>query len=255
MAAVRLRRRGARAVSTLAILGAVLFSAPAVAFAQAPTPEVVDPAAQDPSGPITSADEQFVIAVRLAGLWEIPAGDMASEKGESQRVKEVGEALREQHKELDGLAVDAAAKLNIQLPNEPNQDQSNWLAEMEAAEGAEFDEIFVARLRAAHGKIIPVVSTIRAATRNDVVRALAQQTNAFVMTHLTLLESTDLVNYAGLPAAPNAQADPVTGANALLAAAQARGATGGFDTTAIWLVLVVAVVAGAFGAVRIIRSR
>ncbi|MDP9796903.1 putative outer membrane protein [Catenuloplanes nepalensis] len=236
-------------------MGAVLFATPAVAFAQAPTPEVVDPAAQDASGPITSADEQFVIAVRLAGLWEIPSGEMAVEKGESERVQEVGAAIREQHVELDGLAVDAAAKLNIQLPNEPNQDQSNWLAEMEAAEGAEFDEIFVSRLRAAHGKIIPVVSTIRASTRNDVVRALAQQTNAFVMTHLTLLESTDLVNYAGLPAAPNAQADPVTGANALLAAAQARGATGGFDTTAIWLVLVVAVVAGAFGAVRIIRSR
>ncbi|GAB7043041.1 DUF4142 domain-containing protein [Catenuloplanes niger JCM 9533] len=255
MAAVRLRRRGARAVSTLAILGAVLFSAPAVAFAQAPTPEVVEPAEQDPSGPITSADEQFVIAVRLAGLWEIPAGEMAGDKGESQKVKEVGDSIRQQHIELDELTVNAAAKLNIQLPNEPNQDQSNWLAEMEAAEGAEFDEIFVARLRAAHGKIFPVVSTIRASTRNDVVRALAQQTNAFVLTHITLLESTDLVNYAGLPAAPNAQADPVTGANALLAAAQARGATGGFDTTAIWLVLVVAVVAGAFGAVRIIRSR
>ncbi|MFI5842376.1 DUF4142 domain-containing protein [Catenuloplanes sp. NPDC051500] len=254
MVAVRLRQRGVRAVSTLAVLGAVLFSAPAVAFA-APTPGVVDPAAQDASGPVTSADEQFVIAVRLAGLWEIPAGEMAIEKGESQRVQEVGAAIREQHVELDELTRNVAEKLNVQLPDQPNQDQQNWLAEMEAAEGAQFDEIFVARLRAAHGKIFPVIGTIRGSTRNDVVRALAQQANTFVLTHLTLLESTDLVNYAALPAAPNAQADPVTGANALLAAAQARGATGGFDTTAIWLVLVVAVVAGAFGAVRIIRSR
>ena len=66
---------------------------------------------------------------------------------------------------------------------------------MEAANATTFDQIYVDRLRAAHGKIFPAIATIRASTRNDSVRQLAQQANQFVMTHMTLLESSGIVDY------------------------------------------------------------
>ena len=65
-----------------------------------------------------------------------------------------------------------------------------------------FDQIYIDRLRAAHGKIFPAIATIRASTRNDAVRKLAQQANQFVMTHMTLLESSGIVDYGALPTAP-----------------------------------------------------
>jgi putative membrane protein len=79
---------------------------------------------------------------------------------------------------------------------------------MRAAEGEEFDQIYIDRLRAAHGKIFPAIATIRTSTRNDTVRKLAQRANQFVMTHLTLLESSDLVDFAALPTAPPPNAPP-----------------------------------------------
>ena len=153
-------------------------------------------------GTVAEADRDFAIKVRLAGLWEIPAGEMAQEKSGNARIRKIGKDIAAQHVVLDRMVREAARKLKIKLPGKPNADQQTWLAEMRDAEGAEFDRIYVDRLRAAHGKIFPAIATIRASTRNDTVRKLAQRANQFVMTHLTLLESSGIVDFAALPTAP-----------------------------------------------------
>jgi putative membrane protein len=88
---------------------------------------------------------------------------------------------------------------------------------MRDAEGEQFDKVYIDRLRAAHGKIFPAIATIRTSTRNDTVRKLAQQANQFVMTHLTLLESSGIVDFRSLPTAPA----PSASAAPALAAAEA----------------------------------
>ena len=209
-------------------------------------------------GDISEADEDFVIKVRLAGLWEIPAGEMAQKKSDSTRIKKIGRSIADQHNELDELTRNAAEKLRIDLPDEPNKDQQGWLDEMEAAEGEEFDQIYIDRLRAAHGKIFPAIATIRATTRNDTVRKLAQQTNQFVMTHMTLLESSNIVDYAALPTAPapaNPGSGPVPVDGQMLAAASSSGGIPGVSTTVILLVLAAALVAGVITSMRIFRAR
>ncbi|MEJ3743638.1 DUF4142 domain-containing protein [Actinomycetes bacterium KLBMP 9797] len=208
-----------------------------------------------PDTPLTAADKNLLSAVRLAGLWEMPAGNMAVEKGGRVRVRQVGAEIAKQHAELDRLVVEAANKLNYQLPNEPNQDQQKWLAEMEEARaGNDFDQVFVDRLRAAHGKIFPVVGGVRSGTRNDVVRKLAQDTNGFVMNHLTLLESTGLVKYSELPLPPDPQ---TTTKNGFLGNAIATGSQsgGGLNPTVIWVVLLVALMAGGVATFKLFRPR
>ncbi|HEX5199702.1 MAG TPA: DUF4142 domain-containing protein [Actinoplanes sp.] len=153
-------------------------------------------------GTLSAADRDFVTKVRLAGLWEIPAGEMAQRKSDSPRIRSIGKSISAQHVALDELTRTAARKLKIKLPDKPNADQQKWLAEMRDAEGEEFDQIYIDRLRAAHGKIFPAIASIRAGTRNDTVRRLAQQANQFVMTHLTLLESSNIVDYRALPTVP-----------------------------------------------------
>jgi len=164
----------------------------------------------------------------------------------------VGAEIAKQHAQLDRLVVDAANKLNYRLPDEPNTDQQKWLAEMEEAKaGADFDQVFVDRLRAAHGKIFPVIGGVRSGTRNDIVRKLAADANGFVLNHLTLLESTGLVKYSELPLPP----DPPQAANSgILNGAQARAQIGGVDPAVIWVVLLAALVAGGATTFRLFRS-
>jgi predicted outer membrane protein len=214
-------------------------------------------ASAQPVGPaqLGASDLALLNGVRLAGLWEMPAGQMASERGSSQRVREVGAEIAAQHAELDQLVVDAANKLGVQLPTEPNADQQKWLNEMRgAASDREFDRIFVERLRAAHGKIFPVIGAVRSGTRNEIVRKLAQDSNAFVLNHLTLLESTGLVRYAELPPAALPADQPKI--DSLQEAALARTAAGsGFNPMVIWLVVLVAGVLGIGGTWRLFKPR
>jgi putative membrane protein len=194
------------------------------------------------AGAVSPADRDFVIKVRLAGLWEVPASNMAQEKSDDPRIVNIGKSISAQHVLLDKLDRDVAKKLNIDLPQQPNGDQQGWLAEMRNANPTTFDQIYVDRLRAAHGKIFPAIATIRASTRNDSVRQLAQQANQFVLTHITLLESSGIVDYGALPTA----AAPTT---------PSPSSIPGVNTTVILVVLAAALVAGVITTMRIFRAR
>ncbi|GAA0795224.1 DUF4142 domain-containing protein [Spirilliplanes yamanashiensis] len=206
------------------------------------------------AGALTAADKDLVVKVRLAGLWEIPAGEMAQEKSNDERIREIGREIADQHRQLDKFARDAAKKLKIALPDEPNEDQQGWLDEMEAAEGEEFDQIYIDRLRSAHGKIFPAIATVRASTRNDTVRKLAQRSNQFVATHLTLLEDSGIVDFKSLPTAPPPNAP--TGAPALpVASVTTPGVLSSTNLPVLLIVLVGGLAAGGFATSRFLASR
>ena len=200
--------------------------------------------------PLTPSDRDFVVRVRLAGLWEMPAGTMAMTKGADPRVRQIGRDIATQHVTLDRLTRQAAAQLAVPLPDRPTPEQQGWLLEMQRTSATDFDHVFVLRLRAAHGLIFPAIAAVRAGTHNDVVRRLAQEANQFVMTHLTLLESTGLVNYAADVPSP---ADPAPLHLTALASVQARAAAGGAPSPLLWVVLSLALLTATAAAVRVIR--
>ena len=210
----------------------------------------------DGAGSLSAADKDLVVKVRLAGLWEIPAGEMAQQKSQDPRIQKIGRDIAAQHEVLDALDRAAAKKLRIVVPNKPNSDQQKWLAEMRDAEGAEFDEIYIDRLRAAHGKIFPAIGTVRATTRNDTVRKLAQQANQFVVTHMTLLESSGIVDFAALPTAPNpaaaASSAPATAARPLVAADRTATST---SLPVVLLALAAGLGVGVFATLRFAGNR
>lgn len=150
-------------------------------------------------GPLSPADRDIVIRVRLAGLWEAPAGAEATQRAADPKVRQVGEHLAREHTTLDETVRSVAGQLGIALPNAPTAEQRGWLDELDRARGAQFDQTFVDRLRAAHGTVFGLLSGVRAGTRNDLVRSFAQSAVDIVMRHMTLLESTGLVHFADLP--------------------------------------------------------
>jgi predicted outer membrane protein len=198
-----------------------------------------------PSGPLGPADRDLIVRVRLAGLWEQPAGDMARQKG-TAKVKEIGNKIANEHHDLDLETQKIAATLGVALPDVPNSDQQGWLNEMSAAQaGPQFDRVFIDRLRNAHGKIFPAIANVRAGTRNSLVREFAAVGNEYVMRHMGYLESSGIVNWADLPLPPVPAGTPV----------DYRRNGSGVDPLVIWLVLGVAVIAGLATTVRAVRLR
>ncbi|MBT2896372.1 DUF4142 domain-containing protein [Streptomyces sp. McG3] len=149
-------------------------------------------------GPLSATDRDFLVKVRLAGLWELPAGQQAIERAPSEATKAAGDHLVVGHTDLDRRARDVAAKLGVELPNQPTEQQQAWLAELTAASGDAYERKFANILRAAHGKVFGLIGQVRHTTRNTLIRQLASDANQTVLDHITMLEATGFVDFDAL---------------------------------------------------------
>jgi putative membrane protein len=155
-------------------------------------------------GPMGPAGKDMLVKVRLAGLWEGPAGRLGLEKSANPLVKEAGRHLVMGHTELDAKVLELGRTLNVQLPSEANADQQGWIAEMTNAPAgsAEFDRIFANRLRAAHGGVYKFLAVVRTGTRNTLIRDFAKRCMEVVLDHIQVLESTGMVDFNDTKAIP-----------------------------------------------------
>ena len=240
------------AAAALALSLLVPLALPGVAHAD--DPPGAGPVEQTPLGPITAQDKELLVKVRLAGLWEMPMGEEAQTRAASTRVKEVGAQLAGDHTFLDERVVRLASQMGVALPDEANADQQSWMAEMRSRTGAAFDDSFANRLRAAHGAIFPVVSTVRATTRNEAIRQFAQVCNQIVLKHMTLLESTNLVTDRGLAKPVAAGAAPAAAVDADLVRASAQVPSGGPSPLGVLLMCLAGAVV-TIGILRLLRPR
>lgn len=161
-------------------------------------------------GPLSAADRDLLVKVRLAGLWEIPAGQQAMERAPTEAIKEAGDHLIVGHTDLDQRVRGVAARLGVELPNQPTEQQQGWLKELTEASGETYQRKFANLLRVAHGKVFSVIAQVRDTTRNTLIRQLATDANQTVLDHITMLEATGLVDFDGIAngAASNATAVP-----------------------------------------------
>jgi predicted outer membrane protein len=154
-------------------------------------------------GPLSPADRDLLVKVRLACLWEMSTGQQMQQQATSPAVKEAGRKISAEHTELDQKTREIADKLGVLLPSTPSAQQIAWMKEITAATGSDYDRIAVQRLREAHGIVLPLLAQVRVGTRNDAVRAFAIEGTQYVNRHLTYLEDTGLVNYPALPDTPS----------------------------------------------------
>ncbi|MGW7263784.1 DUF4142 domain-containing protein [Streptomyces sp. NPDC054842] len=172
-------------------------------------------------GPLSASDRDLIVRVRLAGLWELPAGQQAIERAPTKAIKEAGDHLIVGHTDLDKRVRIIAAQLGVELPNQPNEQQQGWLDELTAAQGKDYERKFANLLRSAHGKIFPAIGAVRNSTRNTLVRQLASDANQTVLDHITVLEKTGEVDFdaiandtaAGATASPTGPPPPTVGSS------------------------------------------
>jgi predicted outer membrane protein len=155
-------------------------------------------------GPMGPAGKDMLVKVRLAGLWEGPAGRLGLEKSANPRIKEAGRHLITGHAELDAKVLELGRTLNVPLPSEANSDQQGWIAEMTNAPAGsvEFDRIFANRLRAAHGGVYKFLAVVRTGTRNTAIRDFAKRCMEVVLDHIQVLEASGMVDFNDTKAIP-----------------------------------------------------
>lgn len=152
-----------------------------------------------PSGPLSPGDRLLLAKVRQANLWETPTAQQANQQGFSQRVKDVGMTLMQDHVQLNQQTNDLAGQLHVPLPNEPNPQQKGWMADLANKAGPDYDRTWATDLRMAHAQVFQLAAQVRGLTRNTQMRAFADVALNLVGKHMRLLESTGVVDFPSLP--------------------------------------------------------
>jgi predicted outer membrane protein len=148
--------------------------------------------------PLTS-EQDILNKVKQAGLWEMPVGTELSLRGQAARVRDVGAKIAAEHHQLDQITEAAAAELGFTLTTDPTIDQKLWMAEIRNASIEDIDRIAINRLRAAHGKVLPLLAQVKVGTRDPIIRDFVTESMVYVSRHITYLESTGLVEFNALP--------------------------------------------------------
>ncbi|KIE28855.1 Tat pathway signal sequence domain protein [Streptomyces sp. MUSC 125] len=192
---------------------AVALLYPLWSYAHRPDPASADvlsaQTVMTPYGPLSARDRDFVAKVRLAGLWELPAGEQAERKGTTAAVRAAGQRLVNGLTSLDTHVRTVATQLGVPLANQPDQQQKQWLDALDSAQGQDFDRQFAGTLRLAYGRVFPLAAQVRAGTQNSLVRGLADDAGATLLDHIKALEATGYVDFATLSRELTASASPV----------------------------------------------
>ena len=130
-------------------------------------------------------------------LFEITAGDLAQQKGQSQGVKDLGARLKTDHTQLDQTVQQTASQLGVELPSEPTADQQSVLDQLNNASGAEFDRLWVTSELAGHVQAIQATQTEISQGSEQSVVQLAQTALPTLQAHYDAL--VQLAEKLGIP--------------------------------------------------------
>jgi putative membrane protein len=94
----------------------------------------------------------FAQKAAMGGMYEIQAGRIAAEKGQSDAVKQFGQKMVEAHtrvdEELKGIV--AAEKINVTLPTALDAQHQKMIDDLNKASPADFDKTYTKQQEDAH---------------------------------------------------------------------------------------------------------
>jgi predicted outer membrane protein len=166
-------------------------------------------------GPLSPADRDLLVMVRQAGLSGGPTGQQAQRQGSNPQVRTVAKRIWLDYSDLDNQVRSVAGKLGVSLPEQPTAAQQGWMKELSGQAGQQYDRMFAQRLRLTDGEVLPALTTVRADTRNELIRSFAASAATLISNHMEALERTGMIDYSRLPAPrPPAATPPAASAAA-----------------------------------------
>jgi putative membrane protein len=179
-------------------LGLVVAAAAAIGLA----PAAATHAAAQPS----SQDQQYLQQIHQVNLFEIRSGEMAQQKGVNQGVKDLGGRFVTDHQKLDETVKDAASTANVDLPDQPSQEQRRIIDELNGLSGDEFDQRWVAAQLTGHQQAMQMTQTEIAQGTDPGVKKVAQDAMPILQAHHRAL--MDLARQMGVQVPPGATVTP-----------------------------------------------
>jgi putative membrane protein len=146
-------------------------------------------------------DKAFVRNALQGGMAEVQLGQLASEKGSSDDVKEFGQQMVTDHTKLGDQMKQVALQLGVTPPTSMSKKDKELMAKLQVLSGTQFDNAYVVAMVKDHKKDAEDFKAEAQQTQNPALQQVTQQGEQVIDQHLQMIdkiaESHNLMNSKG----------------------------------------------------------
>jgi putative membrane protein len=140
-------------------------------------------------GAVDAMDTKFANDAAVAGMAEVAAGKVASEKATNPQVKDFAKMMVMDHGKANEELMAIAKKKNITLPTAPDADHQKMLTDLSAKTGKDFDKAYVDAMVDGHKKVASMFEDASKNCKDSELMGFAAKTLPIVKTHLAKIQA------------------------------------------------------------------
>ena len=135
----------------------------------------------------------FVQKAAISDMYEIEAGKIAAQKGQSDAVKQFGQQMTEAHTQTSTelKSIVEAEKINVKLPAQLDAKHQKMIDDLNAAKAEDFDKTYIDQQESAHEKAVDLFEDYSEDGDNGAVKQFAAKTLPAIKGHLEMAEKMD----------------------------------------------------------------
>ena len=142
--------------------------------------------AQPPSNAIQ--DKDFVHSALEGGMAEVQMGQLATQKGSSDDVKQFGQKMVQDHTQMGEQMKQIAQQLGVSEPKGLSKKDKAEVAKLNSLSGSEFDKAYIAAMLKDHKKDLSDFRAEAQNTQNPAIKQVAEQGAQVIDQHLQMAE-------------------------------------------------------------------
>ena len=139
------------------------------------------------SSPLSAAELGFIIDAAQGGLAEVELGRLAEEKGQTQKVRDFGSRMVQDHTRINQELMGIAQRLGVTPPTTLPPAAQAVQMRLQQASGADFDRQYSEQQTAAHDAQRTLFQFASKNAKDQELRAFAQRTLPVIEGHLGML--------------------------------------------------------------------
>jgi putative membrane protein len=129
-------------------------------------------------------DSEFLVEAASGGLMEVQAGELASTKAQSARVKAFGAMMVRDHGKANDELKALASSKNITIPSTPGEDHQKHINELNQKSGKDFDNAYMSMMVDDHKNDVDKFENASNNAKDAAVKAFAAKTLPVLRVHL-----------------------------------------------------------------------
>jgi putative membrane protein len=140
---------------------------------------------------LSSGDSSFIKNAAQGGMLEVELGKLAQDKAASEKVKEFGKRMEQDHSKANNELKKIAADKGVQLPTALDSKHKSKVDKLAKLSGADFDKRYMSDMVSDHKSDAKEFQKEADKGKDADVKQFASKTLAMVKEHLQLAESTE----------------------------------------------------------------